>query len=188
LLSKGINVTTTTIDIPGYLAGTWAIDPVHSDVSFTVRHLGVSKVRGHFDTFEGQIVTATNPLESSVTATIDAATISTRNDQRDAHVRSEEFLDTARFPTLTFTSTGIRHDDDTFLIDGELTLHGVTKPVTLTTEINGFGTGFDDNPVVGVSARTEISRKEFGITGGPAGAAVGDKITIMLEIEATKKA
>jgi polyisoprenoid-binding protein YceI len=180
-------LTTLTTDIPGYLAGTWAIDPAHSDVSFTVRHLGVSKVRGHFDTFEGQITTAENPLESSVTATIDAASINTRNEQRDAHVRGEDFLDTDTYPTITFTSTGAHVDGDDFLIDGELTLHGVTRKVTLELEINGFGDGLDGKPVAGFSATTEINRKDFGITGGGAGAVVGDKIKIILEIEAAKR-
>ena len=179
-------MSTPTISIPGYVAGTWAIDPVHSDVSFTVRHLGVSKVRGQFRSFEGQIVTAENPLESAVTATIDASSIDTRNEQRDAHVRNEDFLDVATFPELSFASTGMRVDGDDFLLDGDLTLHGVTKPVTLELEINGFADGLDGNPVVGFSATTEISRKEFGMSG--AQGVVGDKIKILLEIEAAREA
>jgi polyisoprenoid-binding protein YceI len=178
----------TSTQIPGYLTGTWAIDPVHSDVSFVVRHLGVSKVRGHFGTFEGTIVTAENPLESTVTAKIDAASIDTRNEQRDAHVRGEDFLDVEKYPELVFTSTGVRAHGEGFLVDGELSFHGVTKPVTLELELNGFGDGMGEGiKVAGFSASTEISRKDFGITGGPAGAVVGDKITILLEIEATKQ-
>ncbi|MGM1059611.1 YceI family protein [Saccharothrix sp. Mg75] len=179
---------TSQTAIPGYLVGTWAIDPVHSDISFVVRHLGVSKVRGHFGTFEGTIVTAENPLESTVTAKIDAASIDTRNEQRDAHVRGEDFLDVEKFPELTFTSSGVRAHGEGFLVDGELSFHGVTKAVTLELELNGFGDGMSEGAkVAGFSASTEISRKDFGITGGPAGAVVGDKITILLEIEAAKQ-
>ncbi|GAA0211701.1 YceI family protein [Saccharothrix mutabilis subsp. mutabilis] len=181
-------MTTQTVQIPGYIAGTWAIDPVHSDVSFVVRHLGISKVRGHFDTFEGQIVTAENPLESTVTAKIETASINTKNEARDAHVRNEDFLDVEKHPELTFTSTGVRANGEGFIVDGELTLRGVTKTVELELELNGFGDGFEGAKVAGFSASTEISRKDFGVTGGAAGAAVGDKITILLEIEAVLQA
>jgi polyisoprenoid-binding protein YceI len=172
----------------GYRAGTWIIDPVHSDVSFTVRHLGISKVRGSFGTFEGAIVTAEDPLQSSVTTTIQTASIDTRNSQRDEHVRGEDFLAVADHPTMTFVSTGLRSEgEETVLLDGELTLCGVTKPVTLEVEVGGFGDGFDGVKVVGFSARTEINRQDFGVTGGPAGSVVGNKITISLEIEAALK-
>lgn len=181
-------MTTQTVQIPGYIAGTWAIDPVHSDVSFVVRHLGISKVRGHFDRFEGQIVTAENPLESTVTAKIETASINTKNEARDAHVRNEDFLDVEKYPELTFTSTGVRANGEGFIVDGELTLRGVTKTVELELELNGFGDGFEGAKVAGFSASTEISRKDFGVTGGAAGAAVGDKITILLEIEAVLQA
>ncbi|MEV0677466.1 YceI family protein [Actinosynnema sp. NPDC050436] len=177
-------MTSQTAQIPGYLVGTWAIDPVHSDVSFVVRHLGVSKVRGHFDTFEGTIVTAENPLESTVNAKIATASINTKNESRDAHVKGEDFLDVEKFPELTFSSSSVRANGEGFLVAGELSLRGVTKAVELELELNGFGDGFEGAKVAGFSASTEISRKEFGVTGGPAGAAVGDKITILLEIEA----
>lgn len=177
----------TTDVIPGYVAGTWKIDTVHSDVSFFVRHLGVSKVRGHFAAFEGTIVTAENPLESSVNAVIQTTSVSTNNEARDTHVRSADFLDIENFPELTFTSTAVRPEtSEVFQVDGELTLRGVTKPVTLKLELNGFGKGFDGNAVAGFSAATEISRSDFGVTGGPAGAAVGDKIRIALEVEAAQ--
>lgn len=174
-----------TTEIPGYVAGTWTIDPVHSEISFLTRHLGVSKVRGRFTEFEGQIVTGENITDSSVTATIQAASIDTKNDQRDAHVKGEEFLDTEKFPTLTFRSTGIRTDGEDYLIDGELTLHGVTKPVTLTAELGGFGPGMTEgSKVIGVSATTEISRSDFGVATGFPTAVVADKVKIELEIEA----
>jgi polyisoprenoid-binding protein YceI len=179
-------MSSPTATIPGYIVGTWDIDPVHSDVSFIVRHLGVSKVRGRFDTFSGSIVTAEDPLQSSVNATIDATTVSTRNDQRDNHVRSEDFLHVGEHPELTFRSTGVRFEDgETFVLDGELTVRGVTKTVPLVLEVNGFADGMQGGKVAGFSATTEISRKEFGVTGGPAGGVVGDKIQIHLEIEAS---
>jgi polyisoprenoid-binding protein YceI len=175
----------TTTAIPGYTTGTWAIDPVHSTVTFTVRHLGVSKVRGRFDAVEGTIVTGDALHQSSVTAVIQATGVNTNNEQRDGHIRSADFLDAETHETLTFTSTGVREDDGEFLIDGDLTLHGVTKPVTLKAEIGGFG----DNPgsgskVLGVSAKTEISRAAFEVGPSIPGAVVSDKITIELDIEA----
>jgi polyisoprenoid-binding protein YceI len=180
-------MSTQTEVIDGYVAGTWKIDTVHSDVSFYVRHLGVSKVRGHFAAFEGTVVTAENPLESKVNAVIRTDSVSTNNEGRDTHVRSADFLDVEQFPELTFSSTTIRPKSaEVFEVDGDLTLHGVTKTVTLTLELNGFGASFDGTAVAGFSAATEISRGEFGVTGGAAGAAVSDKIRIALEIEAAK--
>jgi polyisoprenoid-binding protein YceI len=180
-------MSTPTINIPGYVTGTWTIDPIHSDVSFIVRHLGVSKVRGQFNTFSGEIVTAENPLDSTVTATIDAGSFHTRQDQRDAHVKSEEFLHVDEHPEVKFVSTGIRQNGEDFLLDGELTIRGVTKPVTLELEINGFATGPDGSPILGISASTTVSRKDFGVHGGAAGAMVSDKIQIALEVEAGRK-
>ena len=180
-------MSTPTINIPGYVTGTWAIDPIHSDVSFIVRHLGVSKVRGQFNTFTGEIVTAENPLDSQVNATIEAASFHTRQEQRDNHVKSADFLHVEEYPELNFTSTGVRHDGENFLLDGDLTVRGVTKPVTLNLEINGFGQGPDGKPLLGISASTDISRKDFGVHGGGAGAIVSDKIQILLEIEAGRK-
>jgi polyisoprenoid-binding protein YceI len=172
--------------LPGYTVGTWVIDPTHSEVAFSVKHLGIAKVRGRFDSFEGQIITAENPLESSVTATINTASVSTGNGQRDEHVRAEDFLHADAFPVMTFTSTRLRADGDGFLVDGELTLRDITRPVTLALELNGFGTGFESKPAVGFSATTEISRSQFGVTAGPASAVVGDTIKITIEVEANQ--
>ncbi|MFC7343691.1 YceI family protein [Saccharopolyspora griseoalba] len=170
---------TATEQIPGYAVGTWDIDTVHSDIIFSVRHMGVGKSKGRFGTFSGEIVTAANPLESSVTATIDITSIDTRNADRDAHVRSADFFDAEQFPTATFRSTGVRQDGEDFLIDGELTLKGVTKPVTLETELGGF----NGEGLVGLSASTTINRTDFGV--GPAGGAmIGEKVTLTLDIEA----
>jgi polyisoprenoid-binding protein YceI len=174
-------------EIPGYLAGTWTIDPVHSEVSFVVRHMMVSKVRGRFDKFEGTIVTAPNPLESTVTATVDLASVNTGAEDRDNHIRSGDFFEVEKHPNMTFRSTGVRSDGEGFLLDGELTIRGVTQPVTLQLEINGFGPDAYGGTRVGFSAITEINRNDFGVSyNGPipgGGVAVSDKVTINLEVE-----
>src|SRR6516165_8806761 len=119
-------MSTTAVEIPGYIAGTWVVDPVHSEVSFVVRHMMVSKVRGRFDKFEGTIVTAEDPLTSSVTASVDVSSINTGQEQRDEHIRSADFFEAEKHPTMTFTSTGVRAGRDGFLLDGDLTIKGVT--------------------------------------------------------------
>ena len=174
--------------IPSYTAGTWDIDPVHSDVSFSVRHMMVSKVRGRFGSFSGQIATGEDITGSSVTATIDATSIDTNNEQRDNHIRSADFFDVANHPTWTFTSTGVRVDDGDLFLDGELTIKGVTRPVTLSLQVEGFGPDAFGGTRAGFSASTTINRNDFGVDiampldGG--GVVVGDKVTINLEIEA----
>lgn len=177
----------TTTEIPGYVAGTWQIDAAHSDITFVVRHLGVSKVRGRFDQVETTIVTGGDIVDSQVTTTIHATSVDTNNQQRDAHVRSADFLDVENHPTITFTSTEIRLEDGEYVIDGELTLHGVTKPVTLATELGGFTDG-PAGKVLGVSATTEISRADFEVGKGFPAAVVSDKIKIELDIEAVLQA
>jgi len=182
-------MSSTTVQIPGYVAGTWAIDPVHSEVSFTVRHMMVSKVRGRFDTFEGSIVTAEDPLASVVTASVDLSSINTGQEQRDAHIRSADFFEVEKYSHMTFVSTGIRVDGDDFLLDGDLTLKGVTKPVTFKLEISGFGPDAYGGTRAGFSATTEINRIDYGVTfngpipGVPGGVAVSEKVTISLEVE-----
>jgi polyisoprenoid-binding protein YceI len=183
---------TPELAIPGYVAGTWTIDPVHSDVSFTVRHMVVSKVRGHFDTFSGELVTAADPLDSRVTAEIDLTSINTGNEQRDAHIRSADFFEVETYPTLTYRSTGVRRDGDDFVVDGELTLKGVTRPVPLRLELGGFGPDAYGGTRAGFSATAEINRRDFNVNFNAAletgGAVVSDKVTIHLEIEAVLNA
>jgi polyisoprenoid-binding protein YceI len=182
LNQEDITMTTAT-QIPGYVAGTWTIDPVHSDIAFVVRHFGVSKVRGRFNTVSGTITTGEQPTQSAVTATIEAASVDTGNDQRDIHVRSADFLEVEKYETLTFTSTAVRIDGEDVEIDGDLTVHGVTKPITLTGELGGFA----DSPhgtVLGVSVDTEIKRSDFGVGSALPGAVVSEKIKIELSIEA----
>jgi polyisoprenoid-binding protein YceI len=182
---------TSTTTIPGYVVGTWDIDPVHSDVAFSVRHMMISKVRGNFRTFTAQIVTAENPVESSVTAEIDLASIDTANEQRDGHIKSADFFSVETFPTMTYRSTSVRPDGDDWRIEGELTLHGVTKAVPLRLELNGFTADPYGGQRAGFSATGEINRRDFGIDislpmdGG--GVVVGDKISISLEIQAVLK-
>src|ERR1700759_4354977 len=116
-----------SVQIPGYVAGTWAIDPVHSEVSFVVRHMMVSKVRGRFDKFEGTIVTAEDPLQSTVTASVDLDSINTGQEQRDAHIRSADFFEVEKYPTMTFTSTALKAAEEGFVLAVDLTLKGVNK-------------------------------------------------------------
>src|ERR1700761_4283062 len=125
--------------IPGYVAGTWTIDGAHSEVGFAVRHMMVSKVRGKFTKFDGEIVTGEDVLQSSVTAEIELASIETGAAQRDAHLRSPDFFDTENHPVMTYRSTGVRPDGGDYVLDGELTIKGVTKNVPLKLEVNGFG-------------------------------------------------
>ena len=181
-------MSTTAVEIPGYVAGTYTIDPGHSDVAFTVRHLMVSKVRGHFTRFQGELTLTPDPLASSVTATIELASIDTNNPQRDDDLRSANFFETDTYPTMTFRSTGIRHSEDGFDVDGELTLHGVTRPVTLALDVNGFTRDPYGGTRAGFSATTELNRGDFGIStnipmdGG--GVVIGDRIQVFIEIEA----
>jgi polyisoprenoid-binding protein YceI len=172
-------------------AGTWAIDPVHSSIGFSVRHLVVSKVRGTFGNFSGAITVAEDGTPS-VSAEIAVESVNTGNEQRDAHLKAADFFDVEDHPTATFVSTGVRQDGSDYVLDGDFTLKGVTKPIQLKLEYNGVNPGMGHGEVAGFEASVVINRKDFGIdidmpleTGG---AVVGDKITITLEIEALKQA
>jgi polyisoprenoid-binding protein YceI len=187
-------MSTTAVEIPGYVAGTWAVDPVHSEVSFVVRHMMVSKVRGRFDTFEGTFVTADDPLKSSVTASVDLNSINTGQEQRDAHIRSADFFHVEEHPTMTFVSTGVRAEDGELFLDGDLTIRGTTKPVSFNLEVSGFGPDAYGGTRAGFSASAEINRMDFGVSfngpipGVPGGVAVSEKVTIALEIEGVLQA
>lgn len=182
---------TTAVSTTELSAGTWAIDPVHSAVTFSVRHLMVSKVRGKFDSFTGAI-TVDEDGTPSVTAQIAVASVNTGNEQRDAHVSSADFFDVAKYPTATFVSTAVTAHGDDYVLDGDLTLKGVTRRVSLALEFNGVNPGMGHGEVAGFEASVVLNRKDFGIdidmpleTGG---AVIGDKVTISLEIEALKQA
>jgi polyisoprenoid-binding protein YceI len=151
----------------------------------------VSKVRGTFQDFNGAIVVVEDGTPS-VTAEIAVDSINTNNEQRDAHVKAADFFDAEKYPTATFRSTSVRPNGDNYLLDGEFTLKGVTKPVTLDLEFNGVNPGMGHGEVAGFEASVVLNRKDFGIdidmpleTGGTV---VGDKVTITLEIEALKQA
>jgi len=185
-----MSVPTTATTIPGYVAGTWNIDPVHSEVGFSVRHMMVSKVRGKFDTFSGQFVTGEDPLGSSVTAEIELASINTGNQQRDDHIRSADFFEVEKHQKMTYRSTGVRLVDGEYVLDGELTIKGVTKNVPLKLELNGFGPDPYGGTRAGFSAHGEINRNDFGVSFNapiPGGVMVSEKIQIEIEAEAVLK-
>ncbi|HET6391952.1 MAG TPA: YceI family protein [Blastococcus sp.] len=184
--------SSTTVQIPGYVVGTWDIDASHSTVGFSVRHMMVSKVRGYFRDFSGEIVTAEDPAQSVVNARVNMDSIDTRQEQRDAHIRSADFFDVGNHTEMTFRSTAVATDGADWTVTGDLTIKGITKPVTLELELNGFGPDAYGGTRAGFSAKTEISRKAYGVDidmpmdGG--GVVVGDKITVELEIEAVLRA
>ena len=172
-------------------AGTWGIDPVHSTINFSVRHLMVSKVRGSFETFSGAVVVAEDGTPS-VSAEIVVDSLHSGNEQRDAHLKAADFFDVEKYPTASFVSTGVRTDGDDYVLDGEFTLRGVTKPIELKLEFNGVNPGMGHGEVAGFEASVVLNRKDFGIdinmpleTGG---VVVGEDVTITLEIEALKQA
>jgi polyisoprenoid-binding protein YceI len=185
-----LTTAATETGIPGYEAATWTIDPVHSEVGFSVRHMMVSKVRGKFKTFSGQLVTADDPTKSSVTAEIDLSSIDTGQEQRDAHIRSADFFEVETYPTMTYKSTGIRVEDGEYVLDGDLTLKGVTKSVPLRLELQGFGPDAYGGYRAGFTATGEISRSDFNVSfNAPlqnGGVVVSDKVQLQLEIEAVK--
>lgn len=173
-------------------AGTYQIDASHSELGFTVRHTGIAKVRGRFTGVEGTFTVAEPFSDSRVDVTIDAASVSTGNEQRDAHLTSPDFWDAATRPTWNFVSTGVQGEGEEFTLLGDLTINGVTRPVELAVEYNGAANGPDGVLRTGFSATGEISRKDFGLTWNAAletgGVLVGDKVTITLDVEAVAKA
>ncbi|WP_436758251.1 YceI family protein [Streptosporangium sp. V21-05] len=173
--------------------GTYALDVAHTQIGFVVKHMMVSKVRGHFNEFAGTVTIAENPLDSSAQLTIKAASITTGAPDRDGHLRSDDFLSADKFPELTFRSTRVLgHSGDEFTLVGDLTIRDVTKPVELTVEYGGAGTNPWGQDVWGYSIKTEIDREEFGLTWNQAletgGVLVGKKIKIEIEGEANPAA
>lgn len=167
-------------------AGTWVIDPAHSTLGFTVRHLMVSKVRGRFADFSGKLVINADGT-ASAEAEILVDSVTTDNEQRDAHLRTADFFHAADFPVATFKSTGFRVKGEDFVVDGEFTIRGTTRPVSLDVEFHGVNAGMGQGPVAGFEAKTVINRRDFGISIDmplpDGGAVIGDKITLTLEIE-----
>jgi polyisoprenoid-binding protein YceI len=171
--------------------GTYVIDPAHTEVGFIARHLIGTKVRGRFTEASGTFTVAENPEESTLKATVEAASINTNNSMRDDHLRTNDFLDVPNYPTLTLTSVGLKKDDDThWTMTGELTIRGVTKPVDFHVEFLGEGPSMQEGKtVVAFSATAEIDRRDFGVSFNHSlldgSVVVGNKVVIELEVEAS---
>src|SRR5690606_31967571 len=143
----------------------YAIDPSHTSVGFVAKHLMVTKVRGAFDELEGAITIAEEPLDSSVEVTLQAASVNTRSADRDAHLRSADFLDVEQHPTLSYRSTGVRHvEGSRFQLDGELTVKGVSRPLTLDMELDGVAKDPWGGQRMAFSAQAEVDREDWGLT------------------------
>ncbi len=182
-------MSATTTALP---TGTWNVDPAHSRVGFRVKHLGISTVRGEFREFEGQLVIPEEGTPSA-SGTIKAASIDTGDDQRDAHLRSADFFDAENDPDITFHTTSITaKDEDTYEVTGELTMHGVTKPITLIAEIGGVETDPYGNERIGLEASGELSRGDYGMKFnmalGSGNVVVADKVKLDLDVSAVKAA
>jgi polyisoprenoid-binding protein YceI len=176
------------------LSGTYVLDPAHTRIGFVARHAMVTKVRGQFNDFEGSgVVDAADFTKSTVTVTIQAASIDTRNEQRDAHLRSNDFLAMEEYPQITFTSTGIQQTGPTSVeLTGDLTVRGVTNTVTIPFKFEGAATDPFGNLRVGFEGSVVINRKDYGVTWNVAletgGVLVSDKITLEFEVSAIKTA
>jgi len=189
-MSPDAAVTSRTVNGAEYPAvGTYDIDPSHTELGFAVRHMAVSKVRGRFSTFSGTLELAEDPADSKATVTIDAASVDTRDENRDGHLKTADFFDVENHPTWTFVSTSIKPDGPTdFKVDGDLTIRGVTKPVTLEATYEGVVTDPYGNHRVGFSATTTINRDDFEVSFGAVmeagGLVVAKKVEIQIELEA----
>lgn len=172
---------------------TWQIDPAHSLVEFGIKHMMFTTVKGRFTEVRGTIsADEADIAKSSVQVEIDVASIDTRSEQRDAHLRSAEFFDAQAYPTITFQSTRVEPvDEDRLKVVGDLTIRGVTREVTLDTQINGRGTNPWGQEVVGLTAETKVNRKDFGLTWNApieaGGWLVGDDVKMALEIQASRQ-
>lgn len=175
-------------------AATYNVDPAHSSVEFAIKHLVVTKVKGRFDKFDGKIEFDPGKLDTlKVTATAETASINTGVKKRDDHLRSPDFFDAAKNKTITLVSKGVRDvSGNTAKLDAEMTIHGVTKPVTLDLEYAGAATDPLGNKIVSFSAKGKIDRKEFGLTWNKAlesgGVLVGEDVELAFEVEAQEQA
>jgi polyisoprenoid-binding protein YceI len=181
-------VSTTTTALP---TGTWNVDPSHSRIGFRVKHLGISTVRGEFRGYQGQLMISDDGT-ASASGTIKADSIDTSEADRDTHLKAPDFFDVETYPEITFRSTSIEAiDEDTYEVTGDLTMHGVTKPVTLKTEIGGVETDPFGNERIGLEAGGELSRSDYGMKFnmalGSGNLAVSDKVKLDLDISAVKQ-
>jgi len=176
-------------ELPGYRTGRWVLDPAHSCVSFAARHLMITTVRGVFAVASATIVVSDDPLDTRVSASVDVSSLDTKDPDRDAHLLSADFLDVEQFPTMDFVSTGVRVVDGRHLLDGELTIRGVTRPVTFDFEFGGFALDPWGEYRAGAKARTTIDREDFGLVWNvvleTGGLLVGKEVVITLDIEGT---
>lgn len=180
-------MTIGTAISPAYVTGTWVSDPAHSEISFTVKHLQISKVRGFFRSFAVSITTADEFENSVVEATIDVASVDTNQETRDNHLRTGDFFLVEEFPTATFRSTAISGTPDDFSIVGDFTLRGVTKPITLKGEFGGLEKDGYGNLHAGATATTKLNRKDWGVEYNAVlesgGMLLGEDITLNLDIQ-----
>jgi polyisoprenoid-binding protein YceI len=185
-----METTVSTATLPQ--TGTWVIDPSHSAIEFVVRHLMVAKVRGRFASFSGTVTVGDPVTDSVVEVSIDAASFTTDDEQRDGHVRSAEFLDVETFPTLTFRGTAPRQQGDGWVLPGELTIRDVTETIELEVEPLGLVVDPWGNTKAGFSASGEIDRERFGITWNQAleagGVLVGNKVRLEIEVQLAAQA
>jgi polyisoprenoid-binding protein YceI len=194
-VSNNVFMTNSVVaEIPGFLAGTWDIDPITSDVAFHVRHYLVRQALGGFNGFGGTVVTERDYGNSSVRATIDTNTVTTGGKTTDRHVRSARFLDVENYPTITFQSTTVLLDDGGVCVEGDLTIRGTTRPVVLDVTLTSFTSDSKGETRARFTATTEVSRNRFGVR--PTGLLelidnaliLGDKVSITLKIEAALRA
>lgn len=170
--------------------GTWNVDPSHSSVSFSVRHLMITKVRGSFRTFSGTVTIASDPLASTVDATVDMASVDTGDENRDGHLRTGDFFDVEHHPTMALRTAAIRQSGSNFVLDADLTIKGVTKRVAFNLEFEGSSKDPWGNTKAAFTASAEINRKDWGLeynavleTGG---VLIGEQVQITLDIQVVK--
>lgn len=188
-MSNALTRTAAGLELPA--AGTYEIDPSHSSVSFQVRHLGLSKVRGSFERFSGTVTIGEDPTESSARVDIESASFTTGAEDRDQHVRSADFLDVENYATVRFETLGARQEGDEWKLDGQLTVRDTTVPVTLDVEFEGAGQDPWGNGRIAFAAETEINREDLGITWNQAletgGVLVGKNVKIFIDVQAVKQ-
>lgn len=177
------------VELPA--AGTWAIDRSHSNVAFRVKHLGLAKTRGRFTAFDGTVVVGEDPADSRVDVTIETASVDSNDEQRDAHLRSADFFDVEQHPVMTYRSTAVRGAGDAWQIDGELTINGTTRPVSLDVTFDGVATDPWGGTRAGFTASAQVNREDFGLTWNAAleagGFLVGKTVTIDLDVELVRQ-
>jgi polyisoprenoid-binding protein YceI len=178
-------------DITALTPGTWTVDQSHSTVGFVARHLMISKTRGRFTSFSGRVSVPENPLDATVEATVDLASVDTGDEGRDGHLRSADFFDVEHFPTMTLSDTKVKAEGEYFTLHGDLTIKGVTRAVEFELEFEGVTNDPWGGTRAGFAAETEINRKDWGLTWNAAletgGVVVSDKVKILLEIELIKQ-